>query len=542
MPTTNASNTLTLTNKAGQNLILTDKGLTLLFAEAELSLHQNKNNPKTAQSKAQLSHQLLARSGLQTPLQVIEFLKSPEGLSTIAMINEELYEIAAMEEGIQQQILEQKLKQKYRLAFLLLGLLHNRATHARELSNSHAAQEYEKKLRQNKEKAHAEQATAVSNIESPDEQEYALAAYHAQIIELEKAYQSKIDDFIHLIEKQTQIEAQYGATKEKYATYHEHIDAIHNAFNEDASIKLIEEKIAVLTTEIDKISVQFMKLVDEDDEAGANKLRDVITARASAIGELHDMLAVKKGDKVLYNKDFEPVTSFTEAKFILAGALKVVNKNGKKLLIKSTQNPDEMCLEAQATAEKEFKLLNAEEMMSVKNLIQHNFSKEEQIYHSKKETLSAESELMQATLLLLQNQLLELQATQSNVELSLKLTKPTPAMTMAPVPSATPKNERWISDNYKQILVMMRQNQTPESIAWLKLTLANPNGSNELRKQLNELRPGVHIPPETIKNLLATNPLASALLQLKHPNGPTKEASTARFNPTPFPKDPYNHG
>ena len=113
---------------------------------------------------------------------------------------------------------------------------------------------------------------------------------------------------------------------------------------------------------------------------------------------------------------------------------------------------------------------------------------------------------------------------------------------MAPVPSATPKNERWISDNYKQILVMMRQNQTPESIAWLKLTLANPNGSNELRKQLNELRPGVHIPPETIKNLLATNPLASALLQLKHPNGPTKEASTARFNPTPFPKNPYNHG
>ncbi len=522
MPRTAANNSLTLINKAGLPVILNRKRLEQLFAHTELFLHPNKNEQVTPENSVELSNQLLSRSGLKTAQQVIQFLKSPKGLLTIALINDELAEIAALEDDIQHQILKEQLEKKCFFALFLLGLMHKRKAHAHHVLDENAAQQREHKLHEDKQKAIAEEeAVAALQTLEPDQND--RDTYKAESTEIEKALLLKLLEAKILGEQLQDLQAQYRETIKKYAAYQDLIGAIHGQFNENTATETIQSKIEELTKEINQHQ-ETLKSEDQTDMPHLIALRETIFGLNLQVTTLQDLKAVKNQAKVLYNKDYERVSSFADAEFILPTTLKFVKKDNKNYLIPSNQSLEDMSIADQTAAEEKFKQLKPEHKMSAKNLVQHYLGKEIERHHAKKEALFLASEVMQETLLLLQNQLLAIQATLTNDELLVKQPKPTPAMKMHPIPSTTP-NSKWMSDNYKQILILMRENPTARSIAWLKSNLANVKPGDTLYEQLKALRPGAPIPPETMKNLLALNPLVSAFLQHHHPNSPAPKAA-----------------
>ena len=537
---------LILTNPAGETITLTADRLKKLFALTELSLRQESNKLLIKKiSDDELTLRLLGRSGLQTPQQVILFLNSPEGRNTLALLNEELAEIAAIRDDLMHQIILEQLKKKCSIALLLLGLLHKRKVHAHQLLEMATAEAIEKNKHHDKEKKQAyEEQLAAEALKQTNEwtsevKIEAIHTYQAEAIEVEKTLNHKLKEAKSLSELIMAVEAQHLATKEKYNAYHEFIDAIHKVFNREMGVEQIQSKIDQLSTLINEKNIEAMNLADQDDMENFLLVRESIIQLTLQMGELEDLLSVKNGGKILYDKHLNIVDSFAEADYVVNKELsdhiqskefKIVEKDGVHYLINKNQTLENMSPDAQNTAKNEYDELKSKDIMSLKNLMKHNLKAEEQVYHAKKETLFAESDLMQDSLMLLQNQLLELQATASNIELSLKQTKPMPILTIAPVLSPKPE---CVTDTYRQMLILMREHPTAISIAWLRSNLENNNSSKDIRKQLEALRPGTPIAPETMRFLLASNPIFNSMMQQNFPSGPATPAplSTA---PTPF--------
>jgi hypothetical protein len=199
-----------------------------------------------------------------------------------------------------------------------------------------------------------------------------------------------------------------------------------------------------------------------------------------------------------------------------------------------------MTAEERNSAEKGFKQLNKEETMSVRRLVHHNH----QLENAPRDALVARSELLQRDIILLANQLSTLQETSSKAALALKPPAKAPALKMTPIaPSAAPipspqarpaANKEELTESYRHILRLMASSPTPRAIQWLQTTLSRVDTSHALKKQLNELKPGMPIPPATMTNLLAMKSVGRAWLDTSKPDIVEQDLKSPSTAPSPF--------
>ncbi len=549
MPGSTASKstqTLSLQRANGEKVVLTVQRLEELLAQVELASRQQNPSQKTSNStenSAELALQALGRFGLQTTLDVIIFLESPEGEEILALIEEELAEIAAIEQHVHQEQLEHQLHKHLLFAFFVLGMLHKHEAHAhRRLESELAAAE--KKLHE-----HAQASSQYPAEVRSEQDDY---AYTNATDEIEKRLHSKHHESKQLEQLLAALKPQHQATEAKYALFHQHLDEAVKALasdfsqtqatptDQDQSIavaKKIDEKLRVLEDQIrdnvDKIDK--MLLENRDDEARA--LMHVNNAKNLQIAALKEMLVVatSNGDKVIYNDKFEPAKSFEDAAFVLSKGIRIAEENGKRYLLRDGQTMDTLTPEEKAEAEKQYKQLKPTEIMSVKQLVKHNHHLENTKYNS----LSAQSEQMQQDIISLTNHLAAIQETRrTKAELALRPTSSSaPSLKMTPVPSGKPKfsvdNEEDFKESYKHVIELMHENPSARAIEWVKEVTARLNPSTALKQELNKLKPGMPIPETTMKALLAVNNVGRAWQDVSSPDV-DKRLEMRSATPNPF--------
>lgn len=499
-----------------------------------------KSNPITVETNL-TPLERISRFGLKNSEDVHSFLESPAGEALIeAVIEEELIQIAAMESA---QLEQREIQlHKHYLALLLFGLFYKNNAHAHDLIDR-SLEEVSKKLHNSESKTTTPEASPTTQVEQPpikysNGDDQLKSMLHNKLVQselLEKALEAIIP--------------QHKEAEAKYAAFNSHIDEARNEFlklvptasttpkelsaeeisektklkSEAPNLKKIEElsaseieeisektklKIEALNKQVEDNIPSINKLLDEDKINEARALMMESNAQRLQIAALNEMLAVYEKKSVMFNNKLEPTTSFDDAAFVLAAGTKIVEKDDKRYVLKMDQTLDDMTTEEQASAEKRYNKMKPAEMMGIKTLVKHNQTLE----NAKHNSLSTQSELMQKEILLLANQLTAAQNMRAQTELTLK---PTPANSPAvkmtslptPTPSPAPKS-RTVNDedltgsSYEHVIRLMKNNPTPEAIKRLKESIAHLDTSSALKKQLNDLKPGVTIPMSAMDNML----------------------------------------
>ena len=506
------------------------------FAAAELSLRPESTLAEADTNLPKLANQILNYFGFQTSQDVIEYLKSPAGKITTALIQKELAEEEAMDRRVMQNVLLERRQYLRRLSFLLLGLLHKREVHAHMLNEE--TQRANDKRRQTEEQL-AKQRRAT--IPSPTDHAYlyrTLAAYTEATDALEVTLGKKFIE-CSLIEKAlAHIELMIKFVTKKYAQYNDHLDAAYNDIDQwtlHVPIATVEQKIQVLTTELHLDTAEISKLLDAGDEAAAREKMELSNARNLYISTLLDMLSVIDGRKFMYTEFGERTLNFREAHFIIAQQKKILHKNGRYYLLESSQDSESLSEEDKATGERAYLRLRPE-IMGVRQLIQHNQGLEQKEHNEKKTVLLARSEMMQQEILLLTNQLTQIQAARVSIEVTLAAT---PALAMRPVPRQTSSPRvisNCLSQSYQHMLLLMNSNPSERAIDWLKSNVANTRGTKKLQAQINTLTPGEPIPQPLMKQLLARKELGRMWLNPNKPDIAQRDLAPYAASPirTPF--------
>jgi effector protein LidA len=459
----------------------------------------------------------ISRFGLKSSEDVHSFLESPAGEALIeAVIEEELIEIAAMESA---QLEQREIQlHKHYLALLLFGLFYKNNAHAHDLIDR-SLEEVSKKL-------HSESKTTTPEASPTPQVEQPPIKYSNNDDQLKSMLHNKLVQS-ELLEKALEaIIPQHKEAEAKYAAFNSHIDTAHDEFSKliapvlsatsstpkEPSAEEISEKtklkIDALHKQVEDNIPSINKLLDEDKIDQARALMTESNAQRLQIAALKEMLAVYEKKSVMFNDKHEPTTSFDDAAFVLASGTKIVEKDDKRYVLKMDQKLDDMTTEEQASAEKQYKKMKPAEMMGIKALVKHNQTLENAKYNS----LSTQSEQMQKDILLLANQLTAAQNMRAQTELTLKPTPAnSPAMKMTPLSTPTPSpapKSRSINDedlagsSYEHVIRLMKNNPTPEAIKRLKESIAHLDTSSALKKQLNDLKPGVTIPMTAMDNML----------------------------------------
>ena len=174
------------------------------FSPAQLeswfaSVEREKNSATGTDST--LAKQFLGRFGLINSKFVDEFLKSPGGKSTLTIISEEWAKVESLRDFHTQQHNEEVLRQRRRLVFLMMGLIHKREAHAKHL-NVIIQQQIDKKLSDNKKALESGQKTP---------NEVSLAAIEQTISHYQEAIKA-LDDQIQVLQQQlTTVNSQLAA-------------------------------------------------------------------------------------------------------------------------------------------------------------------------------------------------------------------------------------------------------------------------------------------------------------------------------------------
>ncbi len=548
---------LLMEDTRGKKIELTASYLEQWFARAESSLHRGKN-PLSSQeidaSTPSLATQCLSHFGLQSPLDVVKFLKSPEGKTIITLIGKELAEIAAIEEHAQQDLLEHQRLQKRRLAFLLLGLIYRREARVAEL-NEEAVHAIEKRSK-NAEKEAMRRREATASSGTPAMLDYntlkrGLAALTEAVNAIEGLLNNKLQQVDALGKALTDVEQAIQLTTIKYTRYGQSLDTAYQEIAQFAdapvlSIETIQQRIDALAKQHEKDYEDIAQLVDNEKINEARELITISAARNLHVGALHDMLSVITGKKLLFTLGGIPTTNFDEAHFILPKTKKLVLDGGKYYLLKADQNFADLSTDDKEDCERAY-LHYRPEMMSVKQLVEHNKKLEQKEHSEQKTLLSQRHNAMMIEVAFLKNQMTQLQAARANIDILLKTTAPTVQM----IPTPTPKPGASRACSYSNMLPSLKKGgkhselATEQAITWLKENMANMPNPKQVKLLVNTLSPGQPIPPELMKHMVANRSLGNAWKFPGIPDviqhdltpfpKPTSAPSTA---PTPFPWPP----
>jgi effector protein LidA len=545
-PSPNLKQNLLLQDARGKEIVLKASHLEKWFAQAESSLLSNTHKLTPDEIKANtptLATQFLGhfdlQDGLRTPQNVIDFFKSHAGKATLAMISKNLAETADAEEHLQMDLLIKQRQRQRLMSFLLLGLLHRRE--ARKHLNEAIQHDIDK--RHKTEKETQKQLAEASSYESSREMylQKTLDAYLDASRALECELNNKHALSITLEHDLAELEKHILLTAKKYSLYNSQLDLAYEDLAEFTllpviSIESIQLKINSLSGDFNDEADEINKhlLAGEDDIA--REKMEMCNARNLRIGLLLDMIAVIDGRKVMYTQDGLPTQDFHKAEFIISNQKKLVQNNGKYYILNAGQDSENLSNEEKEAGERAYLRLRPE-IIGVKQLIQHNENLEQKVHNEKKSVLSARSEAMQQDILLLANQLTQMQASCASTEAALTPRTPTPAMKPMPTPTPTPTvspqaSTQCLSNSYRHMLLLMKNNPSERSIEWLKTNIANTQSPKKLQEQVNTLSPGKPIPAELMKQLLARRHLGHQWLT-------PFQTDITQTNLTPYSTSPF---
>lgn len=541
------------------------------FAQVESNLIKKGSQPNTQAihaSTASLAGQSLSRFGMKSALDVLQFLKSPEGKTVLALIGKELAELDSIEERIRKDKFNLKQLKHDSLAYLLLGLMHKRSKRLHRLYDA-IQQDLEKKSKY-------EQTLAKKRRLTQEETEYDIAkkyvlhlyrhvdAYARASDAMEQRLNLQLNESQELEQDLNEIETMIESAAKQYSFYEQYVaDAHTDIETELPSIDSIEQKLAQITAEIKDQTQLISDLAETDDTSEFMKQIKIHRAMHLQQQMWKDILAVAKGEKVFYTAEGIATTNYHDAQFILQRDQKIVMHDGKYYLLSAGQQFDDLSSEERDERAQAYFQLRPQ-ILGVKQLLEHKHGVEQRAHQERKSDLSLRSAMMQEQMITLSNQIVQVQADRAQAQSLLDAAQaamPKPASATngaaptrtpaAPAPIATPSPTsrpatypRCVANSYKQILQLMRNNPTERAIQWLN-NIVSQSGDPQMLKQLNTLSPGKPIPQGLMNLLLARKDLGrlsvspaspdAAKAQLNPPSGsmavPTPTASKA---PSPF--------
>ncbi|WED43855.1 hypothetical protein [Legionella cardiaca] len=572
---------LQLTTKDKKSITLTSTQLEKWFANLQVKEMQQSKREKELRHPLdipELASTYLSHYGLRTSRDVITFLKTPAGREVQSMIINELAEMAAINDAIHQQQLDSEIRRQRALAALLLGLLYKKEAQAKD-RNIELQKEIDKKL-------HSTTSTTDNYAESQKRaaaNAQAYNAYQASIDAMEKKLKEKIQESEDLEaemdlleEEELMLASRYEHLEDNLASL-DHFGILLNTLSmnpeerqqtldnlqaqidqlreqsahegtaeprslstmlitlsllqkqiesPESTLKFMEDRLTELQTTLKEQAKRISSSVVKSKDTG------VMRERMEELHEHHglhvqseglkDIISVMKGEKTLWGFNGLPVTSFTDAAFILSRGRSIVfdNETNKYYLLESDQSPENfrsMSLQAKAMAAENYER-SRPDIASLKVLVRDNRTVEESSCMNRRLELSVRSETMQKEILLITNQLTRLQSDQANLLTLMKqsnqdipsstvttsLSTPTLKPTMSPNNKASQSTGSSYAQGCKHLLLLMKTNPTRESIERLRELFKGPDGklSPALDSMLREIKYGRPIPEQTMRNLL----------------------------------------
>jgi hypothetical protein len=450
-----------------------------------------------------------------------------------------LIHLAAIKEHLAFEKMEEQLKHKRVIAFLLLGLLYKKEARARE-AYAEVLEAQEKALHHPK----VEPTVTTITTKPIDFDALSVLAYSSA----NNALENKLKDLLHhaaLIEKKIATnEKQHLISQATFKAIDEELDK-NKAFGTDKPLHDLRED------ERDEIYRKADEIAELDETKPNNTLiiqekRDIIQALLEAnmakgirCDHLAEHLAVLKDENVIYKANGEKALTFDEADYIFERDKELVSKGGKLYLINKGENLNQMPIEEQEKAAKRFKEISNEEAMSIKSLKDQYHRQDTNEYNGHKNSLLIENDQSQQDLISVANQLSAIQAAMSSAQLALNKT-PTP-LKMNPAPSTA----QYSNEGYEHPLKLTRPNPTEQSINRLSAVLRRADFSPELKKEINSLKPGVPIQAQIMNRLLAIKDFGTNWLDVRKPDRETMDTNSPvapNKTPTAFSINPLKGG
>lgn len=536
---TNDQQNIILGDINGKDVTLTASHIEKWFAQAESALSKDKHE-LTPSSTAKLSTQFLKRfglqSGLHTPQHVIDFLKSPAGKITTALIEKQLAEMAATEGHVKQEMLKEQIIKIQRLSFLLMGMLHKRKLRERQLNEE--VQLAKDRRRREEETAAIQKrlaGTSSTQLILDPNLEMDIPAYEQASEAIEQLLDSRLLESELLEEALAKLEKLTLLTTKKYAHYNTVLNTAYQEITElmmtpTLSIVNAQQKIATLTSEIDLDTNEISMLLEQGRDDDAREKMEFSNARNLYIAMLVDMVSVIEGHKFMYTQNGKKTTNFHEAEYIVAKQNRLIFSDGKYYLVETSKTAEDLTIEDKITGEAAFLRLRPE-IVGVKQLVMKNQQAEQSEHVNTKAKLLTRSEVLQQEILFLANQLTQIQATRADMAIPLNSTTPTPSMRQEPRLTPNTSHDRGLSGSYSHMLVSMRP--TKQQIDWLK-TEVEHTAKPKLKTAVNKLSPGAPIPQAVLQQLLTNRYLGRLWLNPNLPKIDKTDLGPNATTPTPY--------
>ncbi|KTC65768.1 coiled coil protein [Legionella adelaidensis] len=522
-------NEIRVHNPKGEKVELTLPRLEAWFASVE------KNNTPAAAIRAEQNNPYLAtifvsRFGLKDSNDVLTFLKSPAGESTVSLIEHELALQAEQEEERQFELREAEARDRRIRAFLLMGLLYDKKAEAKDLL-SRIQEQIDKFIHELDEDKAKENKKLIDSYDRESLLNKQFEAYHEASGALEAKLNAKLSEAEKLEKELAHWDKQNQAMNVKYNAYHDHLDTLHAELSEfgdlsnetgleKINVRSIEDKILGLSKQLDADAAEISRLLEsenEEDLLAARELLNQSNARNLQLGTLKDMLDVVNKKSYLVKADGSTASNFAEAEFILPKSKKIIKDGDQYYLVDASKDlkdiqADENLKNQAAKAFQQAK----HDLMNVKSLVSKNYHLEKTDHNQTKTNLSERSEKMQQEIDLLAKQLTAVQAARAQASEMIKQgsranENPAPTLTPSPTtpkPTATPIKAtatpapNYQATTYKHLLLLMKYGPSAESIERLSKGFAARPDMVEAHRMANTLRPGVPIPFQVMQNLL----------------------------------------
>lgn len=500
---------ITLVSKTGKEIELTSSKLEKWFATVETSKYGKEGQ---SSSDALIATQLLSRFGLRNSVDVIKFLHSPAGESIIAMIGDQLAEIASIQEYQRAEMLEAQRRHERMIAFLLLALLHKHDAKAKSL-NEFIQQQIDKVL---KKSADANKTAAATNTQAKRilQNQYDTLEESAKYLEaLQKEKTVELD----VLQQERRALQQEGIYIEERHTILQ--DSVFNLDNDSDQIALdpnnalhyLSDRMNLLNMAFHENSRQISQLEAENKPHEARKLLHQNHGLRLHIEGLADLHAVHQKEKVFYDKNGEETGSFRAAAFVLRPDLKIArDEAGMRYLIGVRQNLADMDETLKAQARDKYLSLKPE-IRCIKNLVEHQCKHEKNYHKNCVNSVDKHIECREKELTLIKNQHHHIKAAQANVLAEMRKLNPdlvkanNMQKSMPTVNSGMSVNKTPAGSDtmLRQSLNALQKNPTQQNINNVATNLTNIYGQvpGQVKQDLNKIIPGRPIPEALLRSL-----------------------------------------
>lgn len=483
-------------------------------------------------------HQLIGQLGLKDATEVAAFLKSPIGLKTKALLQEQQILLAELKKTRQHAMLEALLKKMRIRAFLHLIAVYKRKARAKEL-NAAIQKQIDERLASSQKQTPVETVQPFNPIDTQAVIKQTYAAYKLAAQVIENTLEEKIKEAQELEEELAALEIEGKKIAKRYNAFEEKLSELDNQYEqfvERNKEKTTAEKIADIksmiatlnnTIDIKRIEIDRLVVANQDEEA-MEILPELNSLNGQSAG-MEDILSVLEERKLFYNAAGERVDSYKEADFILPKTqrLFVDKQTGITYILTASAdlNSEELTNlfntlspKDKLAAQRQYERTKPE-ISNLKALVANNKQLELALHTEKVNKALAHSELLQQEILDLTNQaaaiasMMDQIATalnQVNQQLGSDIQLATPKPKPTPGGTASAKKEA-ISGTLvcKHMLQLIKSNPTPAAIDRFANSFVLPDGSPNKQAQdliRNNIKPGMPILQTTMNRLLQDLP------------------------------------